>query len=60
MRRDRNKLHVVLIYVVLALATFIAYEQVRLNGFVSYDDPGYVTENPQVQSGITRESGEQR
>ncbi len=50
-----QKRHVLLIYVVLALATFIAFEQVRNNGFV-YDDDQYIVNNPHVQMGITRES----
>jgi tetratricopeptide (TPR) repeat protein len=56
MKRDRNKLYVISICVVLVLATVIAYEQVRHNDFVGYDDYSYVTENPNVTEGITRES----
>jgi tetratricopeptide (TPR) repeat protein len=51
-----KKLDVVLICLVLALATFIAYGQLQRNGFIDYDDAAYVTENPQVKAGITRES----
>jgi len=56
MKRMSNRLHVLLIYVILALATIIAYEPVRHNDFISYDDYAYVTENPQVRGGITLES----
>ncbi len=56
MDKTQNKYWVLLIYVILALATFIAYEQVRRNDFVNYDDDDYVTQNPQVKAGITRES----
>ncbi len=56
MERMSNKLHVLLIYVVLALATIIAYEPMRHNDFISYDDGAYVTENPNVIPGITRQS----
>ena len=56
MKREHNKKHVLLICVVLSLATIIAHEQVRLNGFVNYDDPAYVTGNPHVNGGITLES----
>ncbi len=56
MKREHNKKHVLLICVALSLATIIAYEQVRLNGFVNYDDPAYVTGNSHVNGGITLES----
>lgn len=56
MKREHDKLYVLLIYLVLALTTIIAYEQVRLNDFVNYDDDVYVTQNPQVKAGITRKS----
>jgi tetratricopeptide (TPR) repeat protein len=56
MKRERNKLYVLLICVALALATIIAFEQVRYNGFVNYDDPAYVTGNPHINSGITLEA----
>jgi tetratricopeptide (TPR) repeat protein len=56
MERTVKKSHILLIYMGLALATFIAFEQVRLNDFVNYDDDKYVTENPLVKAGITRES----
>lgn len=56
MKQNRNKLYVIAICVSLALATIIAYEPVRLNGFVNYDDDLYVTENPNVNKGITGDS----
>jgi tetratricopeptide (TPR) repeat protein len=37
----------------LAAGTLATYWPVRLHDFVSYDDPGYVTENLQVQRGLT-------
>jgi len=40
----------------LAAVTFAAYEPMRHNGFVRYDDPVYITENPVIQAGITRQS----
>ena len=51
-----NKFYVLLICVVLVLASIIAYEPVRHNDFVDYDDDAYVTKNPRVNSGITLES----
>jgi Tfp pilus assembly protein PilF len=44
------------ICLVLALATFVAFEPVRQNDFVSIDDQIYITKNQNVQDGITRES----
>ena len=55
MKRERNKLYVLLIYVVLALATIIAYEQVRHNEFVGFDDDQYIFNNSHVKAGLTRE-----
>jgi tetratricopeptide (TPR) repeat protein len=49
-------MYVPLTCVVLALLTFIAFEQVCRNDFINYDDNKYVTENPHVKTGITRES----
>ncbi len=55
-KQVRSKLYVFLIYLALAVSTFIAYEPVRHNDFVRYDDHIYVTENPNVTGGITRQS----
>jgi tetratricopeptide (TPR) repeat protein len=40
----------------LAVATAVAYQGVRSNNFVTYDDDVYVAENPQVQQGLTMHS----
>ena len=56
MIRVGNKLYIALICVGLALATFLAFEQVRHNQFVNYDDGTYITENRHVKAGITRDS----
>jgi tetratricopeptide (TPR) repeat protein len=45
-----------LIYIGIVIATLIAYEPVRHNGFVSYDDSAYITENPHIRGGITQDS----
>ena len=45
-----------LISISLVAVTFVAYEPVRHNGFVSYDDDTYITKNPNVKDGITRDS----
>jgi protein O-mannosyl-transferase len=41
------------IYLVLAVAVLAVYGQVLHFDFVTYDDPDYVTANPQVQAGLT-------
>jgi len=56
MEQSYNKLRVLLIYVVLILVIIAAFEPLRHNKFISSDDGCYVTDNPQVQAGITRKS----
>jgi tetratricopeptide (TPR) repeat protein len=41
------------ISIALAASTLIAYEPVRLNGFISFDDSAYIVENDHVKSGLT-------
>jgi protein O-mannosyl-transferase len=41
-----------LLSLLLALATLGVYSPVLRNGFISYDDDRYVTDNPQVQAGL--------
>ena len=48
----REKLTSVAIAVVLALAVLVAYWPVHAHGFVNYDDPIYLTENPHVARGL--------
>lgn len=50
-RRNAN-----LICVLLALSTGIAYEPMRHNDFVSYDDNSYIVENAKVNGGLSIES----
>jgi len=45
-----------LICIILMLTTVIVFWQVGKHEFVNYDDDVYVTENPQVQTGLTRQS----
>jgi len=40
----------------LTALTLVAYEPIRHNGFVNYDDNRYITENPTVTGGITWQS----
>jgi protein O-mannosyl-transferase len=46
----------VLISTGLVLLILAAFEPLRHNDFVSYDDIDYVTDNPQIQSGLTPQS----
>jgi tetratricopeptide (TPR) repeat protein len=51
-----HKRVVLLIIASLVIATLVAYEPVRKNDFVGYDDPTYITDNPNVNKGITVDS----
>jgi tetratricopeptide (TPR) repeat protein len=42
--------------VLLFLGTLAVYSPTLKNGFVNYDDPAYVTENPQIIRGLTLEN----
>jgi tetratricopeptide (TPR) repeat protein len=52
----RQKRTLFLISVGLVLATLVAYEPIRHNDFVSYDDDEYITNNPNIKKGITWDS----
>ncbi len=56
MKRLNYLIRDVLISAVLALLIVVAFEPVRHNGFVDYDDNQYLTENAHVQPGFTRDS----
>jgi Flp pilus assembly protein TadD len=43
-------------YVLLPAVTAVAYGRIHALGFVSVDDPAYVSQNPHVLDGITAES----
>ena len=49
------KKQVFICIVILILATILAYEPMRHNGFVDYDDDDYITNNPQVLHGLTKD-----
>ncbi len=55
MKRECNKLHILLICVALALATIIAFEPVRHNEFIGLDDDLYIVDNSYVKASLTRE-----
>lgn len=46
----------ILICIVLSILVLISYWEVTENQFIAFDDPQYVTENLQVQKGLTRET----
>jgi len=51
-----NKSYFVYLCLGLVVLTLIAYWGVKDNGFIQFDDPQYVTNNPCVKRGITCES----
>jgi tetratricopeptide (TPR) repeat protein len=51
-----NKYRILLIYIALAMVTIIAFEQVREHEFINFDDVVYVTENSNVNKGLSGES----
>jgi len=54
---ERPQTHIrIIIYISIVVATLVAYESMRHNGFVSYDDPRYITENPDIKAPITWQS----
>jgi len=42
-----------IVYLVLAVVTLAVFWQVNHYDFINFDDPGYITENSRIQSGIT-------
>jgi tetratricopeptide (TPR) repeat protein len=47
---------ILLVSAALAVSILAAFEGVRHNEFVRYDDPEYITENPHIQSGLTAQT----
>ena len=47
---------IVVVCLLLAVVTVVAYQGVRNNGFLTYDDDNYVLLNKHVQQGITMQS----
>lgn len=56
MNKLSNTNQAVLIYILLALATIVAFQYVRNCDFLVLDDIPYVTGNPNVQAGLTQKS----
>jgi len=51
-----KKRRIIFVYLTLVAVTVVAFERVRENGFINYDDNEYITENIHVQKGLTFES----
>ena len=51
-----NAQSVLWISIFLVIITFAVFAPVRQNGFVNYDDPIYLTDNPAVQAGINAQT----
>ncbi|MDA8156048.1 MAG: hypothetical protein M0Z52_06290, partial [Actinomycetota bacterium] len=49
-------IRIALIYLSLAVATFISFWNVTHSNFINYDDPRYITGNAHIQKGITLRS----
>src|SRR5262249_16648467 len=45
-----------LIFALLIVATLAAFWPVRQNGFINYDDPEYILQNPHVRSGLSAQN----
>src|SRR6266403_1187363 len=56
MERTSDTRRAILICVLLGIATLASYWPVFHNGFINFDDPEYVTENPHVTSGLRWEN----
>ncbi len=56
MKALSDKILIALLYLALAVTTFIAFEGVLDNEFVSYDDYHYIVENDNVTGGLTLKS----
>ena len=54
--KTQSKRDVVLTGVALSCLTFVAFSRILFNGFVDYDDDQYITENSQIQAGLTIQS----
>ena len=53
---EANKTMKIAICIFLMVATFCIYSQVQDHEFINYDDDKYVTQNLNVQAGLTSES----
>jgi len=54
-KRGTDNIRVTVLCLLLAALVFVVYAQTVNSGFVGYDDSDYITENPYVIDGLTRE-----
>ena len=54
--RFSQKQIILFISAAIVITTLVAYEPIRHNSFVTYDDYSYIVNNPQVTSGISLQS----
>ncbi|MFN7140317.1 MAG: hypothetical protein ACK4UN_13355, partial [Limisphaerales bacterium] len=47
---------ILVVCTLLLLGTFVLFWPARNYDFIGYDDPAYITDNPHVKAGLTRES----
>ena len=47
-----KKKYTYLVIIFLVVASFVAFGRIAGNGFINFDDNGYITENYQIQQGI--------
>ena len=59
MIKTSQKYHIILVYLVLAIATLGIYWQVRQFEFINFDDNWYIYLNEYVKGGLTWESFQQ-
>lgn len=56
MKPSTDNRKIFLLVISLIALTAVAFHPVLQNGFVNYDDPGYITQNPNVKSGLSIKS----
>ena len=49
---NRSQIRISMIYIFLTVATLVTFWQVNYCGFISIDDPLYVTENTHIMNGV--------
>ena len=49
---NRSQIRISIIYIFLTVATLVTFWQVNYCGFISIDDPLYVTENTHIMNGV--------
>ena len=50
---ESQRWRTLLFCLLLTVAVLVSYNPITHNGFINYDDDGYITDNPQVKAGLT-------